>query len=1688
MADQVMRMPDAAEIPVAAAGQEDDEQLQRKEESEANETMQPVLMRQCAGCEQEEKLQPRLMRKNDNAHSDSYAAGGVHAVAGNSDYLQPKAHAPPVGHLIQRNGRAPPATDDSFMSALQSTKGGGLPMSGETRQFMEQRFNADFSGVRIHTGTQASSLSHQIQAQAFTHGGDIYFNSGKYAPQTNAGGHLLAHELTHTLQQGASTVLAPQAQQRAATATSGAIHLQRAASGRPVPAQLTNAVGKAKGEAGKVDANKKGPDGQRLGWERLLNYFKTTLGQDKVIGPGGSYVRGAVAEQDIRQKRNISGALPPAHPAVERNGPYIRDAMPSWCGIFVYWALHKAGVPMKPWLLGGKNISPDAAYPPGHTPQAGDIAYRNNHSHFAIVDKTTGNTVTTVNGNTAGEDNLGGQIQTRDHPLSDWTAFFDPLVLKDGALSGGETNPENIRPLTLNELRKKLFHVDAKMEEGRKGNGNEPHPTASSESLVQTKPATGNWSVNNAGRLQRNDAETTEEKHSEEEQQKEATGGLQELSLQRKALPDVTVALKQQVATSQPTGFIATVATATSGVAPVFRQKQQPSLEAVSATGRGPPGLIQRDIFDDIANAASGAASTVGGAVYDTASGAYDAASGAVSGAMDWAEDQINEAKAYMLTRIRNYVAGTRGYRLLTVILQRDPVTGAAVARNGDTLLDAGLGIIPVIGDGIRTLLHQTGTWNEAAGFVGGRVAAFSGMVSDIGERIVGFINSLGVADIRHPSEVLERLFHLIKGILQQIIQFVEQTAVVFVEMVKRVMIAQVAGFVQRHLPRLYPFLRVALGFDPITNERVPRNGANILHALFEVTEAGAEQRRQLLETGTFQKVASWIDAGIEVFTQLYLAIRGGFSLIWDTISVDSLLHPQAAFERIYSHFAAPVSNVLSWIGRTALYIIQVIKEALLTRLSAWAKEQRGYFLITLLIGQDPFTHRRVPFTVENVVRAFMSLMEGGEEQFAQMQASGAIGRAAKRITSAVARLGFTVAYITGLFAGLWQSLTLRDLANPVALFRRVLQTFSGPVRRLLFFVVEIVKIIVEVILQIMQFPTDLIGNIMARAMAAWESIKRDPVGFLMNLLRAIRQGFVQFFDRILSHLTFGLTNWLMAELRDAGVPALTDFSPRGLITWVLAVLQISMEAIWQKLAAHPRIGPERVARIRGMMGRLEGIWTFIKDVQERGMAAIWDKIQEQLSNLWETILGAVRNWVMEQIVNRVVTRLLSMLDPTGIMAVINSAIAIYRAIQSFVRYVQQLLQIVNSFVMGVADIAAGNVRTAANYVEGAMRQGMPVVIGFLANQVGLSGIGHRVGQLIGVARQKVDQALTWLVHKAVDTGFAIFERLLAMGKSSVISGGSPQERLNHGLKDAQTVVNKFAGRRVGALILKPLLATIKFRYGMRKLDVLPRGHTWAVYAQINPEGELTTEAQVDTGASSEETLLATLEPKVTPSFPTDSLGRAVGSFGHVQGVKDEEGRESMAAVLQTGYLPGDHRGHLIGDRFYGPSDAGNLVPMHRILNLSTFKTYENTLAVNYNKYKKKNKAVMLYMHIVPAYPGNDATNPTHFRPVSVVADSRIVTLKDGTQPQEKNIESYKPGPFENPEPVVAALNINIATEANLMDLFGTELGKIIFRIRTTKFTGFDDLQLRVVYAIPETQIERHNENIRAKAQFIKFR
>ena len=94
------------------------------------------------------------------------------------------------------------AVSSQMEGRLNSLQGCGQVMPDGLRNMMERGFNRDFSQVCLHTDSEAASLSSSIHAKAFTHGNDIYFNQGQFAPNTSEGQKLMAHELTHVVQGG----------------------------------------------------------------------------------------------------------------------------------------------------------------------------------------------------------------------------------------------------------------------------------------------------------------------------------------------------------------------------------------------------------------------------------------------------------------------------------------------------------------------------------------------------------------------------------------------------------------------------------------------------------------------------------------------------------------------------------------------------------------------------------------------------------------------------------------------------------------------------------------------------------------------------------------------------------------------------------------------------------------------------------------------------------------------------------------------------------------------------------------------------------------------------------------------------------------------------------------------------------------------------------------------------------------------------------------------------------------------------------------------------------------------------------------------------------------------------------------------------------------------------------------------
>lgn len=101
----------------------------------------------------------------------------------------------------QAGGNPSQKTGTNLSQQIKQSRGQVQTLSPKVKQKMEGAFGTDFSRVNVHTGEQAAQMNQELHAQAFAHGDDLYFNSGKYQPESAAGQHLLAHELTHVVQQ-----------------------------------------------------------------------------------------------------------------------------------------------------------------------------------------------------------------------------------------------------------------------------------------------------------------------------------------------------------------------------------------------------------------------------------------------------------------------------------------------------------------------------------------------------------------------------------------------------------------------------------------------------------------------------------------------------------------------------------------------------------------------------------------------------------------------------------------------------------------------------------------------------------------------------------------------------------------------------------------------------------------------------------------------------------------------------------------------------------------------------------------------------------------------------------------------------------------------------------------------------------------------------------------------------------------------------------------------------------------------------------------------------------------------------------------------------------------------------------------------------------------------------------------------
>ncbi|MEO6613409.1 MAG: DUF4157 domain-containing protein [Chitinophagaceae bacterium] len=176
--------------------EEDKKGIQRKEEPVKEEDEEKGIQRKQEPVKEEDKKKG-IQRKEEPVKEEDKEKG----IQRKEEPGMGKGKMITKNTVQKKSESESPAVSPTIAERITKAIGKGSPLPEKILHEMNKKFGRDFSDVRIHCDQEAAMLTKALQAQAFTHGRDIFFNTGKYKPNDPEGKLLLAHELTHVVQQ-----------------------------------------------------------------------------------------------------------------------------------------------------------------------------------------------------------------------------------------------------------------------------------------------------------------------------------------------------------------------------------------------------------------------------------------------------------------------------------------------------------------------------------------------------------------------------------------------------------------------------------------------------------------------------------------------------------------------------------------------------------------------------------------------------------------------------------------------------------------------------------------------------------------------------------------------------------------------------------------------------------------------------------------------------------------------------------------------------------------------------------------------------------------------------------------------------------------------------------------------------------------------------------------------------------------------------------------------------------------------------------------------------------------------------------------------------------------------------------------------------------------------------------------------
>ncbi|MBC7774458.1 MAG: DUF4157 domain-containing protein, partial [Phycisphaerae bacterium] len=1356
--------------------QPQEEEVQKKEMEE-----EEPIQRKAASTEEEKKPQdaPKKMIEVAAAKKPAIAPAAAPAIKGSAPIAIVQQPINNKEEEVQAKSNGTSSTPSaSFTQQLNTSKGSGSPLPDNTRSVMESGIGADFSKVRVHTDGQASSMSRDINAKAFTHGSDVYFNSGQYNPATSSGQQLLAHELTHTVQQGASERIQPkQVEEKEETPpiqskeeTTPEIQMKEAGA----HSALKRAVLLAKQEQGKVNAGAQNEDGSRKGWERLVEYYKTSLGEENVIPEGGKGIPSkSVLEQDIKFKRTVQAQKPnQADPEMTVE----RDAMPSWCGIFVNWSLITAGVPLPKWKLGSGPFALKAAYPKIYAPKEGDVAYRDKNSHYGIVVKSEpavvsslkelkSVTVTTINGNTAGTDNLGGQIQEQTHNIeSGWTAFFNPLFGIEDKMPAAPTAFDE-------QPAESAIEPNQPAEAVPDSTGASAETESEASSSTEGQPDFESFTVDDSDEPVVTEPDPLVPEISAEELNLDADPSLKK--------PDETPEVVAEVKAVEFTGNSEAMTTAVMDAAPSQMAASYGGLgtavtarvatEQQETLTETPPLEAKNTGATELLAGSTQNVNPAGDAkVGDGITGPNgkplkaeehefkgeapnnenkleeeEKRQGGEEGFVDWLKNNFKSFFGGMKTKDPNVDTSAGARPKFDRAGEADPERSKNSRQDSNT--EAGSSqqntakeiatnngqerVKPVLVEEKMPVAIQnepeavaTETSAPAQDYLQAplpedvRAAADAKISANLTPKLNAPKTEVqGAAEKRdaekkssvedHQKQVEE----LNKTATKEQVDAVKSNREAIADEQKKGVKESSDMLKEYHTDADKE--QTTIDSDVKGRIKTDEEGAD---KELKAAEKKAEDERTRGEQEAAEakrkeeekaKNASWWERAKNAIKSVVKAIT-------------------AAIDKVFNAVRKFVKDVIDAAKKAAIALIEAGRKWIVDKLNSfrtWLKDK-----VNKLLANFPALRDKINAFIDKTVDA----------------AIDGVNKAADALKKGVTALADALGKVLDKILSVFQT----ALKASVQIMGAIM---TGDF-------VEALKIAIQAACDIAGIDSKPVFDFFERAGNMLMEILKHPVKFIKTAAKGVAGGFKQFWAKIWEHLKNGVIGWLTGNLVSGGLKMPAEWDVKGIFSVIGQIVGLTIDNIKAKFKKAWPAGVELWDKI---VEKAEVIGQFIS----KGPIALWEFAKDAMGNLKELFVGQISKFLSVEVIKQGIIWLLSLTNPAS--ALVKAIKMAYDLVMFLIERGKQIVEFITTIFESVAEMAAGNVAKVSNKIEEVLGRLIPLVITLIAKILNLDSIAAKVRDIIQKLTAPIEKVITKVVKWLVQKGKELFKKVTGFVK-----------------------------------------------------------------------------------------------------------------------------------------------------------------------------------------------------------------------------------------------------------------------------------------------------------------------------------